>query len=306
MVQNDFKLDFVIIGGQKCGSTYLQTVIEKHPEVDMPSGEVPYLESPDYEDNGIDKLRIVLNDLDQSKLIGIKRPNYLSKPEVKKRMIAINPDVKAIVILRNPIERLKSAYFHYINDGFTPVLPLNKGVDLLLKGKLKAKYPRTDELIEFGLYAKYLKDYITLFKDNLLVLFYDDLKTNQLETIKKCYSFLNIDNSFVLEDSHLNSRPQKVNYSLLRARLLTKKNAHKYVYNDKRTRLFLKKQSVYNKFVCKTIDRIDQRIISRFFYDDKKPSFDQELKKSLIEIYKADISNLEAMCNVDLSNWTKI
>jgi hypothetical protein len=176
MTDHDLKLDFVIIGGQKCGSTYLQTVITKHPEVDMPLGEAPFLASPDFENKGLEKLKTFLGDLDRNKLNGIKRPDYLFKPEVINRMVAINQDIKAIVILRNPIERLKSAYFHYMNDGFGPILPLNEGVGLLINGKLKDRYPRTEELIEFGFYSKYLKNYKTLLKDNLLVLFYDDLK----------------------------------------------------------------------------------------------------------------------------------
>ena len=42
------KLDFAIIGGQKCGSTYLHHVISEHPEVEMVSGESPQFEDPDY------------------------------------------------------------------------------------------------------------------------------------------------------------------------------------------------------------------------------------------------------------------
>ncbi|MFT5827596.1 MAG: hypothetical protein ACJAVH_001296 [Bacteroidia bacterium] len=297
------KLDFVIIGGQKCGSTFLHTVINAHPEIDMPSGECSHFESPDYENNGLIKLEELLSDLNQNKKIGIKRPNYLSKPEVRERITEVNEQIKLIVILRNPIERLKSAYFHNMNYGFSPTLSLNTGIKKLIAGRLKKRYPRTDELIEFGYYAKYLKDYIKDYGDRLLVLFYDDLKKDKLGIIKKCYSFLEVDADFIPSDNFLNSKPQKVNYSLLRTRLLTKKNRFQFNYNATRTRLEVKKQNRIDKIICQTIDRIDRRIVSKYLVEDKKPDFNSEILLQLIEIYKHDIKELESICNVDLSHW---
>jgi|TARA_B110000908_G_C10130877_1_gene392121 hypothetical protein len=297
------KLDFVVIGGQKCGSTFLQTVINAHPEIDMSSGECPHFESPDYENGGIQKLEVLLSKLNNTKKIGIKRPNYLSNNEVRKRLSKVNEQIKLIVILRNPIERLKSAYFHNMNYGFSPVLSLNEGIQKLIAGKLKKKYPRTEELIEFGYYAKYLKDYTRDFDDRLLILFYDQLKKDKLDIIKKCYLFLGVDTDFIPNDIFLNSRPQKVNYSLFRTRLLTTKNRYQFNYNATRTRLEVKKQNRIDKFVCKNIDRIDRRIVSKYLVEDKKPIFTPKVHNQLIDIYQQDINELESICNVDLSHW---
>jgi phosphopantetheine adenylyltransferase len=71
------------------------------------------------------------------------------------------------------------------------------------------------------------------------------------------------------------------------------------------TRLFLKEQNGYDRVICRTIDQIDRRIVSRFFYDDKKPTFNDEIRKRLIEIYSKDIADLEFMFDVNLSHWTK-
>ena len=124
------KLDFIIIGGQKCGSTYLHHIINEHPEIDTLPGESPYFESPDYEDYGMDKLEKLINELDQNKVIGIKRPNYLSKPEVPLRIFKENRKIKLIVILRNPIERLWAKYSHrHRNHTNTRSNPRSWGVD---------------------------------------------------------------------------------------------------------------------------------------------------------------------------------
>lgn len=297
------KLDFIIIGGQKCGSTYLHAVINQHPEIEMLPGECPHFESPDYENNGMTKLKSSLNSLNQNKLLGIKRPNYLCKNEVINRINKVNEKIKLIVILRNPIERFKSAYFHNMNYSFSPIIELNKGIDKLLSGRLRKTYPRTDELIEFGYYSQNLKKYKELYDDRLLILFYDDLKKNKLDVIKKCYSFLGVDNSFIPHESYLNSKPQKVNYSLNRTRLLSKKNKFQYKYNKNKTRLTEKKQSNFDKLICKSIDNIDRKIFNKYLINTKKPEFTKASLQKLKNIYKDDIKELEELCDVNLSHW---
>lgn len=299
------KLDFVVIGGQKCGSTYLQNVIYSHPDIEMVKGEVPLLENPDFGEDGLLKLSKLLAALDQNKTLGIKRPNYLHKLEVVDRMLHINKDIKAIVILRNPLERFMSAYFHYMNYNFAPAVSLNTGVKRLLNGKLKKGYPRTVELLAFGFYSDAIEYYQSKLHDNLLVLFYDDLKRDKLNIIKKCYAFLSVDENFIPEDHDLNSTPQKVNYSLKRAWFLRVKNKYQYTYNKDKTRLFLKEQSKWDKMICRLIDQIDKYLVSRFCVDNKKPEFNLDIKQRLIEIYREDVETLQKRFNVNLTHWLK-
>jgi len=296
------KLDFIIIGGQKCGSTYLHEVINEHPDIEMVPGECPHFESPDYEKGGVEQLNKLIEKLDNNKILGIKRPSYLSKSEVPFRIKKVNNKVKLIVILRNPLERLKSAYFHYMNYGFSPLLELNSGIEKLLNGDLAKQYPRTAEILEFSFYWKNLNHYLDIFKENILVLTYDELKEDRKSVIEKCYSFLGVNKSFIPSQS-LNSRPQKVNYSLIRTRFLAKMNKHQYIYNKDRTRLFNKDKSVWDKCICGVIYLIDKYVLIFFIKNNKKPEFDSYIKQQLIKKYHLDIENLEKTLNVDLSRW---
>ena len=123
---NEPKLDFMIIGAQKSCSSYVHFCLLDHPEVYIPEEEIPYFENPDYENKDLTKIK--LDSCKEYKMIGIKRLNYLGEDEVPKRIFKNNPKIKLIAILRNPIERAISAYFHNIKYGFIPVINLEKGL----------------------------------------------------------------------------------------------------------------------------------------------------------------------------------
>jgi hypothetical protein len=295
------KLEFVIIGGQKCGSTYLHSVINEHPDIEMVPGESPQLENPDFNEGGLEDLGHRLNALDQSKTLGIKRPNYLALEEVPQRISAINKNARLIAIIRDPLERFKSSYFHYINYGFCPLLPLNDGVQSILTGELSAAYPRTTDILKFGFYSHHLMNYHRLFGGNLLILTYDELSRNRLDVIKKCYTFLGVDPTFIPEKA-LNSRPQKGNYSLKRAWFKRFMYRYRYSYNEDKTRLFEKNQSAGEKMIYGLLYLIDKYIVGHI-YRMPKPDYSESMRQALNDAYAGDIKDLERQFSLDLSNW---
>ncbi|MEM8509768.1 MAG: sulfotransferase domain-containing protein [Bacteroidota bacterium] len=296
------KLDFVIIGGQKCGSTYVQRVIENHPEVEMIEGECPHFEDPDYQNDGLVKLQQRLALLDQKKLLGIKRPNYLGKPEVPDRIFKANSDIKVIVILRNPLDRFKSAYFHQMNYGVGPTLPLNIGAERILSGAIEKEYPRSKEVLQFGLYAEHLKKYVALFDKNILILTFDELKNDHLGLIKKCYTFLGVDNVFI-PHKILDERPMKVNYAIRSVKFLNLRNPLRFEYNEDKTRMYPKKRNIVDKAGIKTIELVNDLIFGKILKKEGKPKFSDEIKSKLLRWYAKDIAQLEILIQKDLSNW---
>lgn len=299
------KIDFVIIGGQKSGSTFIQEVIAEHPQVYLPKGEITYLEDPDYQQGGLDKLWQLFENQDESKTWGIKRPNLLGCDKCPERIYQGLDNPKLIVILRDPIERAVSAYYHYINNGFLPPYPLEEGMKALLENKLQSKYPRSKEILKFGFYYQHLSNYFRAFaKDQVLVLTYDHLKKNKKEVIRQVYSFLNVEENFIPIQS-LNSTPQKVIYSMPRQKFLRLSNKYKWSYNAENTRLENKEQNVFEKGICYLIRQADQVILSKVF-DNEKPTISSHLEQQLYEVYKKDINNLEKLLNEDLSSWKKL
>ncbi|WKN32531.1 sulfotransferase domain-containing protein [Porifericola rhodea] len=295
------RIEFAVIGGQKSGSTYIQSILAAHPQVFMPEGEIPYFEDPDYLEGGVQKLNELFKNQNSDLVWGIKRPNLLGSSQYASRLANEIGKAKLIVILRNPVVRLVSAYYHYMKDGFLPPLEFSKGIEKILN-KDKSEYGRSPEVLEFGLYYKHLQEYFKYFsKDQILILLYDDLKNDKFKIIKKVYQFIGVDDSFN-PNSVINKTPQKVIYSIKRQSFVRIANNLKYNYNSDRTRCHYKDQSFVEGVTCKLIKGIDKVILSNLFKNEK-PKLNNQIHQKLYDYYKADIENLEKLINKDLTKW---
>jgi Sulfotransferase domain len=295
--------NFLIIGAQKSASTFIHVCLAEHPEVFMPLNEITYFEDPDFQHLKREEFEQLFGGVNGEKAVGIKRPNYLAKPEVPGRLREMVPEAKLIAVLRNPVQRAVSAYFHYVNNGFIPPAPLEKSMTRLLDGEYKRSYPKSEEILEYGLYHKHLERYLSFFdRERILILFQDEIAKDNLAQLRKAYQFLEIDDSYV--PRQLNDRPQAVVYSIPRLKVLRLRNERLYDYNSERTRLYIRQQSRLDKAVCRTIDRLDHYLLSRVF-GNEKPALTEELRRRLHEFYAEDVGRLEELLGVKLERWKR-
>ena len=151
--------NLIIVGAQKAASTSLQTALSLHPDVYLAPGEEPALEDPDFGEGAFTRLRGNL-ELHSETVVGIKRPSYLAKPEVPPRIATFLPQAHLLAVLRNPYDRLVSAYFHYVATGFLPPLKFQEGINRLLTDEnFRLRWPRSSEVLEFGRYWTHLQRY---------------------------------------------------------------------------------------------------------------------------------------------------
>lgn len=294
--------NFIVIGGQKCGSTYLHDVLEEHPDIYLTPGETAFFQDPDYQNNSISDFEKLFNKAFNYKQVGIKRPDYLAKPECPARIKKHIPNAKLIVILRNPVSRAIAGYYHYIKTGFAPLCALQEGMQEIMDGKLKTAYPRTFEIIEYGFYYKHLQRYLEYFdKQQIYIMLLDDLKKDKLGMIRNLYDFLEVDTDFVPQKS-FNKKPQKVIYSLAGLKLVTKANQVNYTYSDDKMRMHPKDKSLIGRVRLKALNGVTNYLAANI-YDNIKPQASAELKQKLFTIYKDDITQLEKLLDRDLSIW---
>ncbi len=201
-------LNFIIIGAQKAATSFVHDCLREHPSVQMAIEEIPSFESPDYEHGGKES---ILNSYSapQGMICGIKRPSYLGKPEVPDRIHALCPGAKLILVLRNPVDRAVSAYFHYVKHRFIPFTDLSTGMERLLDGSLQTSHPAAKDILEYGFYGRHLRTYLNRFpKVQIHILFHEDIVADGKQVIRSVYRFLGIDPEYQPES--IDSRPQAV------------------------------------------------------------------------------------------------
>lgn len=192
-------LDFMIIGAQKAATTTVHQALRSLPAVAMPKGESPMFEDPDFATQPWVELgRIREHD---NQLVGIKRPDCLCSSLLIERIAASHKNLKFIVILREPIARAVSAYYHLMRHGHLPVLPLNVGIRRCIEHYEQQLPGRAKSVIEFGLYGQYLSVWFNHFsRNNFLILGDDAVKNDVSIVIKKCCEHLGIPFEHILPE----------------------------------------------------------------------------------------------------------
>ena len=128
---------------------------------------------------------------------------YLYHPEVAQRLRLYNPELKLIVLLREPASRALSAWkmcHHKFQDGPLSFLedsrPFSDAIDEELRGNLDDFSPATahHDYVKRGMYEKQLAKYFECFpKEQMLIINIDSLRTDPQPVINDLLSFLNVD-----------------------------------------------------------------------------------------------------------------
>lgn len=186
-------LDFAIVGAQKSGSTALHSALASHPAVWMPPGEQPHLEDPHYSPQAVADLDATLSDAPETASVGIKRPDYLGHPEAPARLSRLAPRARVLVVLRDPVDRAVSAFYHYRHYGLVPNTGPNDGLRALLRGQAPARFARASEVLEFGLYGQHLRQWERVFRrSDMLVLQSEALRSDAAATLRQVEEFLGL------------------------------------------------------------------------------------------------------------------
>ena len=193
------KIDFIIIGAQKSGTTTIANILNTSPNIFIPpEKEIPYFLDKKIQTLGWEKfIKIYFSKSKPHQLIGTSTPQYMmydySFKLIKKKI----PNVKLIAILRDPIERLISQYNMMKRFGKE-----KRDINTIIKQEIKnIKYYRnlkfsnkTIKYITTSEYDRILKSLKSLFKKKqLLFLDFNEIALSPNKINKKICNFLNIE-----------------------------------------------------------------------------------------------------------------
>jgi hypothetical protein len=290
--------DFVIAGAQKSASTFIQDALSGHAEIYMPKGETRFFEDPEYGNGDTSKLASLFKERGE-RVLGIKRPDYLGRVEVPSRIHEKLPAAKIIIVLRNPIDRLISAYYYYIKLGFLPTVDINVAIPRLLAGGSLGN-AKAGELLSYGKYATHLKRYRERFSDDRIrIIFQEDIKAAPAHEVAQLCMFLDVD------PAGARPLPAAANagvYALSRLRFLSKRNRFLYDYDSITGKLLPKKMALKSLIPAAAITLTDRWILSRVV-GNRKPILDNDVRSSLVEYYREEIDGTAEITGRDLKSW---
>jgi len=114
--------DFVVIGAQKAGTTSLHAALAQHPQLFLPSTKELHYFSSGF-DQPLASYGAHFGPARADQVCGEATPYYLFHPAAPQRLAACLPQARLIVLLRDPVARSLSHYFHAIRRG-NETLPL--------------------------------------------------------------------------------------------------------------------------------------------------------------------------------------
>jgi Sulfotransferase domain len=175
------KPDFLIVGAEKSGTTWLKHVLNENPEIFIPSEkEIHFFDKEINYKKGMKWYREYFKK-HENQTCGEITPGYLSGSALcAERIKASLPNVKLIAILRNPIDRAISNYHMLSIAG-------------LVKSNITKHLIPGDPIVEKGKYKKQLLPFFNLFESNsILLLKYDRINNDSKALIAEIEKFLGV------------------------------------------------------------------------------------------------------------------
>jgi hypothetical protein len=186
--------NFIYIGPDKAGSSWLHEVLIRHEQVFMPDAKDLYFFDR-YYDRGLSWYAGQFKGAGpRHDIVGEVCQDYLFHPEAPNRIKeSLGHDVRLMVTLRDPVERAFSSYLYMLKQGENP-------------GTFLEAVRSRPELLEHGRYATNLQRYFDTFgRDQVFVAVFDDLVTDPQQFIDDLLAWLRIDPT-TLSDELLEAR----------------------------------------------------------------------------------------------------
>lgn len=267
--------NFLVVGAMRSGTTSLIRYLRSHPQVFLaPHKELHYFDFNFGE--GTDWYRGNFEGASDERAVGEGTPNYMYIAEALPRIAELIPNARLIAILRDPVERAYSHYWHNRAVGreeldFGPALDAEAGRIASDDPHARAYWSYVDR----GRYARQLEAICALFpREALHVLLFDDLRETPGDAYRSVCGFLGVDEDHVPPElgTAVNSF---VAFRSRKLRSLTRR-------------------------LPKSAGRVVGRLNAR---DESYPPMPEEIRASLSDRFREDNAALAAWLGRDLTSW---
>ncbi|MFB6357168.1 MAG: sulfotransferase [bacterium] len=189
--------DFIGIGAQRAGTSWIYACLYEHPEVCAPRKELHFFSRDRNWSKGRDWYEKQFKECSSNQTIGEWSTSYLTEAHTAQRIREYYPDVRITVSMRNPVDRAFSQYKNDIMDG-----QLNPETSFEEALESDKKY------VEMSRYKQHLERYFERFDEEQIGLFiYEDGKNDPETFIRSIYDFLGVNDRFTPSMLHEQVNP---------------------------------------------------------------------------------------------------
>lgn len=215
----DLKVTFLVVGAQKGGTTSIAKFLTDHPDICMAKPKAVHFfdDEPRFKSGGDYAYYHSHFDYQGEAQVGEATPIYMFYEHLWGRISRYNPDLKLIVLLRDPIAR---AYSHYTmaRKNRREWLPFGWAirVEPLRVWRDRNRLTRRSSLrlhtyVSRGLYLRQIQNMLKYFpRENILFLKSEDLSDHHDRTMATVFEFLGVDSAVTIapERLHTNQYPK--------------------------------------------------------------------------------------------------
>jgi hypothetical protein len=175
---NNKEIEYLYVGGHKCGSTWLHDMIVDHPSVSTPKKKEPFFFDSWYE-RGFEEYHKLW---EGSGIRGEFSTRYFDSRETMKRIHDYNPNLIIIINVRSPTDRIISHYRHQKR------LDRNKYKDL------KEFIERNKSSVSWSCFGENITNVLEYFpKSQIIVNFFEDIRMFPEDLIRLNYKAIGVD-----------------------------------------------------------------------------------------------------------------
>ena len=273
--------NFLIIGAEKGGTTWLYEKLRRHPGVYMPKVKELYFFS---RDGSFEKTQEWYEKhFEAAPAVGEATPAYMYNEQAPRRIADTIPDVKLIACLRHPTDRVYSQY--WMNRGLGEV---ECSFERVVRGKRKLYFGH-------GLYGEQLDRYLSYFdRDQLLILISEEMFSEPSASLNKICSFLRVDDTFYQGQEWIADRENRAARSRSKFALEIMRVIGTWMRHTEGARQLL--------------DALKAAGITDLIKDANRepreyPEMDPEVRKELDEQYASTVRRVEEILGREINVW---
>jgi hypothetical protein len=180
--------NLIIIGAEKCGTSALYYYLHQHPEIAMSRRKELRFFNGSHWDKGLAWYESNFTNA-SVRVRGEASPQYTQHPRgsgTPRRMHAVVPEAKLVYLVRDPIDRIVSAYMS--------AYAMGREDRTLADAVIPSP---TNRYVCVSSYFMQLEQYLPYFPlDQILVVTREDLLARRRPTLRRVFRFLDVDDAF--------------------------------------------------------------------------------------------------------------